>query len=177
MRRHSFFRKGDIIKWLEAYRQAKDDVRIYKYHLGQEEKIQKRDAFKDADRIVREYWILRCSVDETERDLLERFVKNGFVNDQIAIIGNKNIVENWEVIVLSTGDHTFEVFDPVASGKRLKGMRERRCLYRAEAARYLEMSESTLRSYEDGKRIMRIDTFLKILDLYDVTFTEFFDNY
>ena len=177
MRRHSFFRQGDIIKWLEAYRQAKDDVRIYKYHLGQEEKILKRDAFKDADRIVREYWILRCSVDETERDLLERFVKNGLVNDQIAIIGNKNIVENWELIVLSSGDHAFAVFDPVAFGNRLKEVRERRCMYRAEAARYLEMSESTLRSYEDGKRVMRIDTFLKILDLYDVTFAEFFDNY
>ena len=177
MRRHSFFRKGDIIKWLEAYRQAKDDVRIYRYHLGQEEKILKRDAFKDADKIVREYWILRCSVDETERDLLERFVKNGSFDDQVAIIWNKNIVENWETIVLSTGDHAFSVFDPVAFGNRLKEIRERRCMYRAEAARYLEMSENTLRSYEDGKHVMRIDTFIKILELYGLSFDEFFKDF
>ena len=177
MRRRSFFRKGDIVKWLEAYRQAKESVRIYKYYLGEEQKAIQYDEFKDADKIVREYWVLRCSVSENERTLLERFVKNGSFDDQVAIIWNKNIVENWETIVLSTGDHAFSVFDPVAFGNRLKEVRERRCMYRAEAARYLEMSENTLRSYEDGKHVMRIDTFIKILELYGLSFDEFFKDF
>ena len=41
-------------------------------------------------------------------------------------------------------------------------------MYRAEAARYLEISENTLRSYEDGTRIIRIDIFYKLMQLYEV---------
>ena len=177
MRRHYFFRKGEIVKWLEAYRQSKEYVRLYKYYLSDEQKMLQRDEFLEADRIVREYWVLRCSVEEYERELLERFVSKEDVDDKIAILQNPNIIENWEQIVLSTGDHSFSAFDPVAFGNRLKEMREVRCMYRAEAARYLEISENTLRSYEDGRRIIRIDIFIRILELYGLSFYDFFNAF
>lgn len=174
MRKHFFFRKGEIIKWLEAYRRSKEYVRVYKYYLGEEQKILQREDFKEADRIVREFWLLRCAVTENERDLLEKYIKKGAFSDQIAILQARNIIENWELIVLSTGDHTFSDFDPVAFGNHLKEVRETCCLYRAEAARYLQISENTLRCYEDGRRIVRIDIFIRMLELYGMTFPDFF---
>lgn len=163
MRKHFFFRKGEIGKWLDAYRQSKAFVKLYKHYLGEEQKRQQREQFKEADRIVREFWVLRCAVEAEERDLLEKYVERGTSSLLMEILQDQNIIENWEQVVLFPKAHTFTVFNSVAFGSRLKALREVRCFYRAEAARYLDIRESTLRSYEDGTRIIRIDTFIKII--------------
>lgn len=176
MRRHSFFRKGEILKWLDAYRCSREYVRIYKYYLGEEQKLSQREDFIEADRIVREYQILRCSLNDNDKELLERFLIRGETDDSIKILHSPDIVANWETIVLASGEHSFAPFAPVVFGKKLRESREHKGFYRAEVARYLEISENTLRSYEDGKRIMRVDIFFKILELYGVSIEYFIDD-
>ena len=171
-----FIRKGEVLKWLEAYRRSREYVRIYKYYLGEEQKLLQKEDFIEADRIVREYQILRCSLNDKDKELLERFLIRGETDDAIKILRSPDIVANWELIVLSSGKHSFEPFDPVAFGKKLKEFREHKGFYRAEAARYLEISENTLRSYEDGKRIIRVDIFFRILELYGVSIDCFIDD-
>ena len=134
MRRHSFFRKGEIVKWLEAYRRSREYVRIYKYYLSEEQKLLQREEFIEADRIVREYQILQCSLNDTDKELLERYLSRGEADDERQIWRSPDIIENWEMIVLSSGKHSFEPFDPVAFGKKLKEFREHNGFYRAEAA-------------------------------------------
>lgn len=176
MRRHSFFRKGEIVKWLEAYRRSREYVRIYKYYLGEEQKLSQREDFIEADRIVREYQILRCSLNDNDKELLERFLTRGESDDAIKILHSPDIVANWETIVLASGEHSFAPFDPVVFGKKLRESREHKGFYRAEAARYLEISENTLRSYEDGKCIIRVDIFFRMLELYGVSIEYFIDD-
>ncbi len=176
MRRHSFFREGEIVKWLEVYRRSREYVSIYRHCLGEEEKLLQREDFIEADRFVREYQILRCSLNDNDKELLERFLTRGETDDSIKILHSPDIVANWETIVLTSGDHSFAPFDPVAFGKKLKEFREHKGFYRAEAARYLEISENTLRSYEDLKRIMRVDIFFRILELYGVSIEYFIDD-
>ena len=176
MRRHSFFREGEIIKWLEAYRRSREYVRIYKDYLGEEEKLLQREDFIEADRIVREYQILRCSLKDSDKELLERFLTRGESDDGIKILHSPDVVANWKTIVLAPGEYSFAPFDPVSFGKKLREFREHKGFYRAEAARYLEISENTLRSYEDGKRIMRVDIFFRTLELYGVSIERFIDD-
>ena len=74
MRRHFFFRKEEIFKWLEAYRHSREYVRIYKYYLGDEQKILQKEDFVEADRIVREYQLLCCSLNEADKKLLKSYL-------------------------------------------------------------------------------------------------------
>ena len=167
MRRHYFFRKGDLIKWLRAYVRSKAFVIEYKYY-GSSLKTDKYDEFKEADRITREFRVLMCSLDEKERNLINNYFKKHSIENISALTRNISINDNWEEIVLKTGNHNLKEIDIKLLGIELQELRELNCLYRVEVARHLNISENTLRSYEEGTRTIRIDTFYELMQLYDV---------
>ena len=53
-------------------------------------------------------------------------------------------------------------------GIALKERRNNSGIYKAEAARFVGVNARTLRSYEDGKRIIRIDVIYKMVQLYGI---------
>ena len=78
------------------------------------------------------------------------------------------MLNNWKEIVLDTNHFKLLEIDISKLGKDIKKSREDTGLYRDEAARLLGISPSTLRSYEDGKRIIRIDVIYKMVQLYGI---------
>ena len=160
-----YLKKGDIIKWLREYVSSKYYIKTYKY-LSNEQKLIQKEEFKKSNIIINEYKVLVCSLEEYEKSLLENYINKQCFENEKSIINNIKIVENWEKVVLDCNIHSLKEINIKSFGLFLKNARKKVRLYRNQAAELLGIDESTLRSYEDGKRIIRVDVIYKMIQLY-----------
>lgn len=167
MNRHYFFRKGDFFKWYKAYTECKVYLKTYRYNYTNQRRNLEYVKYKEAHGIVEEYKIFICSLSENDKLILVESIKMGRFDERELYL-HPEIIENWESIVLNANKHLLADIDLTELGKQLKEYRELQGYYRAEAARYLGIAERTLKSYEDGEREISINTFFKIVQLYEV---------
>lgn len=166
MRRHYFFRDGDFYKWLKVIKEVK--VRI-NYYLKNPRGLISKEEYAEANMIYQQYKIYLSSLSENERNIIKSITstkKDSAYNGRFFY--TQDMLNNWKEIVLDTNHFKLLEIDISKLGKDIKKSREDTGLYRDEAARLLGISPSTLRSYEDGKRIIRIDVIYKMVQLYGI---------
>ncbi len=177
MRKHYFFKKGDILKWYKAYIKSDVYVKTYRYYFSDKRKLEERDKYIEAKEIVNEYKIFISSLNVKDKNFFNDFMNTGKMCEGYLYQKHPEIIENWETIVLNQNKHNLKDIDLKLLGSKLKELRELNGFYRIEVARYLNISDKTIESYEDGIREIPITKFYKLMQLYEVSdITDFFNK-
>lgn len=165
MSRRYFFREGDFFKWYRVYLECKDYLRAYRTSYNTERRQKEVGLYKESLRIVEEYKILICSLTEDDISYLNESIKAGcFLVEDLRL--HPDLIDNWNEIVLNSGEHSLVDVDIETLGSKLKELRKDKGMYRAEVCRYLDIAERTLQAYEEGSREISINNFNKLMQLY-----------
>lgn len=178
MRRHYFFKKGDLVKWYKAYTKSEIYVKTYRYYLSDKRKVEEKDKYCEAKEIVNEYKVFISSLNKIDRQYFDEFIKAGKISEYELKKYHPEILENFDLIVLNSNKHNLKDMDLKTLESELKELREYNGFYRVEVTRYLNISDRKLESYEEGTREIFINTFYKLMQLYEVSdITDFFNNF
>ena len=92
-------------------------------------------------------------------------IKVGYFNIE-GLRLHPDLIDNWNEIVLNSGEHSLVDVDIETLGSKLKELRKDKGMYRAEVCRYLDIAERTLQAYEEGSREISINNFNKLMQVY-----------
>ncbi len=165
MHKHYYFRDNELNKWLHIYRQAKYFIKWYRNYTTSISRIELQDEANEANRIIYQHKVILCSLDEESRIAFENLCKGTpfcKVNYQIF----RKINEVWNEVVNENEKNKIKNLDIAKFGLKIKEIRTKLGITRAEAAFHLGIDESTLKTYENGTRVMNINTLYKIIQLY-----------
>ena len=167
MSRRYFFREGDFFKWYRAYLESKDYLRAYRTSYNTERRQKEVGLYKESLRIVEKYKILVCFLSEDDALYMNESIKAGyFLIEDLKL--HPELIDNWNEIVLNSGDHALVDVNIEVLGSKLMELRKNKGMYRAEVCRYLDIVERTLQAYEEGSREISINNFNKLMQLYGV---------
>ena len=168
MLKHNYFDKDDFIKWLSVYNEARYFVHVYNDFYSDDTKKEQREEYVEAKRIIAQHKILYSSLNNPCRSLLKKLNSNHSIaakfSDEYYLIK-----QNWIEIVVDTKENEVEELDLVKFGGWLKNKRMAAGYSRAKAARFLKISDNTLKAYESGKRQMSISILFKVQKLYNLS--------
>ena len=75
-----YFTDEDFELQIKAYNKAKYLIREYKYHYSIEQKQNHKEEFKEANRIVNQYQVLKVSLFiNYQKEMIDRFIKENKV--------------------------------------------------------------------------------------------------
>lgn len=164
MSRRYFFREGDFFKWYRAYLECKYYLWAYRTSYNTERRQMEVGLYKETLRIVEEYKIFICSLTEDDVSYIKK--AGCFLVEDLSL--HPDLIDNWNEIVLNSGDHALANVDIEVLGSKLNEHRKDKGMYRAEVCRYLGIAERTLQAYEEGSREISINNFNKLMQLYGV---------
>lgn len=151
-------------------------ISYYRCHFTSERRHLELAKYKESKVIIEEYKTFICSLSDDDKKFLDESLKQGFFSETSLRL-HPDIIENWESIVINPNKHSLEDINLKELGKRLKEARINKGFTRANASRYLEIAERTLRSYEDGDREIGVKSLYKMMQLYQVgDISDFFIN-
>ena len=168
MRRHYFFKKGDILKWHKAFVKSDVYVKTYRYYFSDKKRLEERDKYIESKEIVNEYKVFISSLNEKDKKFFNDFINTGTMCEGDLYQKHPEIIDNWETIVLNHNKHNLKEIDLKLLGYKLKELRELNGFYRVEVARFLSISDKTIEAYEEGNREIPITKFYKLMQLYEV---------
>ncbi len=130
-------------------------------------KQQKKDYIY-ACSVVDAFKVVHASLSGKNMIHVSLYVDRSIPKYSYKIIKEKEIIENFNEIVLSRNCFKLKELDVKLFGQWIRERRKMLGIPKIHVAGYLGISEASLRAYEEGRRIMRIDIFYKILLLYDI---------
>ena len=166
-KRH-YFTDEDFELWIKTYNKAKYLIREYKYHYSIEQKQNHKEEFKEANRIVNQYRVLKVALfTNYQRDMLDRFIKENKVslNDNEFLI-YRMTMDTWINVVVNVPSNKLPELDIKEFGKKLKEARLRQGYSRKRAAKISGISVKSLQAYEEGNRTMNVTVFYKVKELF-----------
>ena len=119
MSRRYFFREGDFFKWYRVYLECKDYLRAYRTSYNTERRQKEVGLYKESLRIVEEYKILICSLTEDDVSYMNDSIKVGYFNIE-GLRLHPDLIDNWNEIVLNSGEHSLVDVDIETLGSKLK---------------------------------------------------------
>lgn len=170
-----YFTDEDFELWIKTYNKAKYLIREYKYHYSIEQKQNSKEEFKEANRIVNQYRVLKVALPTNyQKEMLDRFIKENKVSlkDNEFLI-YRMTVDTWIDVVVDVPSNKLPELDIKDFGKKLKEARLRQGYSRKRAAKILGISEKSLQTYEEGNRTMNVATVYKAIIFYDCYIQEF----
>lgn len=166
-KRH-YFTDEDFELWIKTYNKTKYLIREYKYHYSIEQKQNHKEEFKEANRIVNQYRVLKVALfTNYQRDMLDRFIKENKVslNDNEFLI-YRMTMDTWINVVVNVPSNKLPELDIKEFGKKLKEARLRQGYSRKRVAKILGISVKSLQAYEEGNRTMNVTVFYKVKELF-----------
>lgn len=163
-----YFTDEDFELWIKTYNKARYLIREYKYHFSIEEKRNYIEEFKEANRVVNQYRVLKVALfTNYQRDMLDRFIKENKVSlkDNEFLI-YRITIDTWIDVVVDAPSNKLPELDIKEFGKRLKEARQKQGYSRKRTAKILGISDKSLQDYEDGNRTMTIAIFYKVVILF-----------
>ena len=163
-----YFTDEDFELWIKTYNKAKYLIREYKYHYSIEQKQNHKEEFKEANRIVNQYRVLKVALfTNYQRDMLDRFIKENKVslNDNEFLI-YRMTMDTWINVVVNVPSNKLPELDIKEFGKKLKEARLRQGYSRKRVAKILGISVKSLQAYEEGNRTMNVTVFYKVKELF-----------
>lgn len=171
MLKRYYFTDEDFELWIKTYNKARYLIREYKYHCSIEQKQNNREEFKEANRIVNQYQVLKVALyTYYQREMLDRFIKENKVElkDNESLIYRMTL-DTWIDVVVNAPSNKLPELDIKEFGRKLKEARLKQGYSRKRAAKILGISEKSLQAYEEGNRAMSIAIFYKVKKLFTET--------
>ena len=168
MLKRYYFTNEDFELWIKTYNEAKYFIREYKYYYSIEQKQNSKEEFKEANRIVNQYRVLKVALfTNYQRDMLDRFIKENKVllKDNEFLI-YKMTIDIWIDVVVNDQRYKLPELDIKEFGKKLKEARLRQGYSRKRVAKILGISEKSLQAYEEGNRTMSVAVFYKVKQVF-----------
>lgn len=156
-KRH-YFTDEDFELWIKTYNKAKYLIREYKYYYSIEQKQNHKEEFKEVNRIVNQYRVLKVALPTNyQKEMLDRFIKENKVSlkDNEFLI-YRMTVDTWIDVVVNVPSNKLPNLDIKEFGKKLKEARLKQGYSRKRAAKILGMSDKSLQAYEEGNRTINV---------------------
>lgn len=166
-----YFTDEDFELWIKTYNKARYLIREYKYHFSIEEKRNYIEEFKEANRVVNQYRVLKVALPTNyQKEMLDRFIKENKVElkDNESLIYRMTL-DTWTDVVVYAPSNKLPELDIKEFGKKLKEARLRQGYSRKRAAKILGISDKSLQAYEDGNRTMNVTVYHKVKQLFTET--------
>ena len=160
-----YFTDEDFELWIKTYNEAKYLIREYKYYYSIEQKQDHKEEFKEANRIVNQYRVIKVALfTNYQRDMLDRFIKENKVSlkDNEFLI-YKMTIDTWVDVVVNVPSNKLPDLDIKEFGKKIKEARLRQGYSRKRVAKILGISDKSLQAYEEGNRTMNIAVYYKVV--------------
>ena len=178
-----YFRRceTDFHKWCHRIYYCKELISDY-YHFSDDMKEHYKEKYKLSSIIVNDYKKLCESLNEFQKEILNKYYINGKLPPwETSSEDRKTIYNNWKDIVFPNGVSRIKTVDIMSVAKTIKELRKNAGYNREEVAGLLNISVATLRKYEDGKSLVRLDILVSMLQIYGRDINEFSnclnDNY
>ena len=170
MLKRYYFTGEDFELWIKTYNKARYLIREYKYHYSIEEKQNHKEQFKEANRTVNQYQVLKSALfTNYQKEMLDRFIKENKVKlkDNESLV-YRMTVDTWKDVVVNVPSNRLPELDIKEFGRRLKEARLRQGYSRKRAAKILGINEKSLQAYEEGNRVINLIVYKKATQLYDI---------
>ena len=170
-----YFTDEDFELWIKTYNKARYLIREYKYRYSIEQKQNHKEEFKEANRIVNQYRVLKVALfTNYQRDILDRFIKE----NKVELKNNESLIyrmtlDTWIDVVVNVQSNKLPELDTKDFGKKLKDARLRQGYSRKRVAKILGISDKSLQAYEEGNRTMSVAVFYKATIFYNCYIQEF----
>ncbi len=164
MLKRYYFTDEDFELWIKTYNKAKYLIREYKYYYSIEQKQNSKEEFKEANRIVNQYRVLKVALfTNYQRDMLDRFIKE----NKVSLKDNESLIYKMTIdilidVVVNVPSNRLPELDIKEFGKKLKEARQKQGYSRKRAAKILGISVKSLQAYEEGNRTMSVAVFCKM---------------
>ena len=176
-----FFRNNetDFSKWCRHYvRRAKAIIRYHDNINDTNFLIRNKDQYNEAKVIIKQYEVLKYSLTVEQNELLEKcFIKNEYMDYNYKNFNNYDeIINNWSKICFPKFNPKIKSIDKKKIGIVIKDQRLFHCYTLKFVADILKISEATLKRYEEGTRLVRLDALHGLAQIYDIGVDEIIDN-
>jgi len=141
-------------------------------------RIKNIKQYKDAKEILEQYEVLKYSLSDEQNQLLEEsLINNKSFKYSIKTFNNINeIMRNWSRICFPNHKLKIKSIDKKEIGKSIKEQRLYHDMSLKFVAELLQISESTLKSYEMGTRLVRLDVMYQLSQIYNMTIDDLIHN-
>lgn len=159
--------KDDFYRW---YRHIVPYARteLYKFKNGKNISLFK-DDYDEAIRVKRQECAIKALLNDEQAFYLEEVLINRKPFEENSIYRPEiynEIYEVWRKVCFSEGKSRIKTIDPVLLGGKIMKLRVDRCIPAKHVADLVGIAEKTLYCYEEGVRMMRVDTFYKLCQIY-----------
>jgi len=165
----------DFWNWCRHYlRRAKSVIKAYDSIESTSYRIKNTKKYKEAKEILEQYEILKCSLSEDQNQLLEKsLINNKELKYNFKTFYNLDaIMKNWSRICFPKHKLKIKSIDKVKIGKSIKEQRLYHRMSLKFVAELLHISEATLKSYEMGNRLVRLDVIYQLSQIYNMSIDE-----
>ncbi len=162
----------DFWNWCRYYlRRAKSVIKAYNNIDSTSYRIKNIKQYKEAKEILEQYEVLKYSLSDEHNQLLEEsLINNKSFKFNIKTFNNiDEIMNNWSRICFPKHKLKLKSIDKVAIGKSIKEQRLNHGMSLKFVADLLHISEATLKSYEMGTRLVRLDVIYQLSQIYNMT--------
>lgn len=162
----------DFWNWCRHYlRRAKSIVRTYDKIGSADFRIKNIRQYHEAKEVLEQYEILKYSLTEEQKQLLEKLlIKNGCFSYDIRTFNNIDVImKNWSRICFPKHKPKLKSIDKKEIGKSIKDQRLYHGMSLKFVAELLHISEATLKSYEMGTRLVKLDVMYRLSQIYNIT--------
>lgn len=173
-----YFRRceTDFYKWCHRIYYCKELISDY-YHFSDDMKDYYKEKYKLSSIIVNDYKKLYESLNETQKEILSKCYLNGkTIPWSTSMEDTRTIYNKWEEIVFPNGISRIKTVDTNSVAKTIKELRKEAGYNREEVAGLLNISVATLRKYEDGKSLVRLDILVSMLQIYGCDINKFMNQ-
>jgi DNA-binding XRE family transcriptional regulator len=162
----------DFWNWCRYYlRRAKSVIKAYNNIDSASYRIKNTKQYKDAKEILEQYEILKYSLSDEQNQLLEEsLINNKSFKSNFKTFSNiDEIMRNWSRICFPKHKLKLKSIDKKEIGKSIKEQRLYHGMSLKFVAEILQISESTLKSYEIGARLVKLDVMYQLSQIYNMT--------
>ena len=169
-----YFRNNetDFWNWCRHYiKRAKSVIKVYDSIESTSYRIKNIKSYQEAKEILEQYEILKCSLSDEQNQLLEKsLINNEELKHNFETFNNLDeIMRNWSRICFLKHKLKLKFIDKVKIGKAIKNQRLYHGMSLKFVAELLHISESTLKSYEIGVRLVRLDVMYGLSQIFNTT--------
>ena len=161
----------DFWKWCRHYlRNAKSIINSYDSIVSTDYRINNIKKYKEAKEILEQYEILKCSLSDEQNELLEKsLINNEELKYNFKTFNNiDEIMRNWSQICFPKHKLKLKSISKIEVGKAIKNLRLYHDMSLKFVADLLNISQPTLKSYETGTRLARLDVIYGLSQIYNI---------
>ncbi len=141
---------------------------LYQFQHGKSIVLFRRD-YDDALQIKSQLYAIRILLNEEQKFYFEESLLNNKPIHRTVKKEYENIIfSTWKKVCFRKDKPQIRTIDPVLLGGKLRALRKNMGIPAKHVAELVNISENTLYSYEEGIRMMRLDTFYKLCQIYNI---------